>query len=117
MDDVKLRQCASGELCRVATESGPDICARAAGIAARINSLCRSDVYRINDLVRAADGWQHATVLQHASPSRLWRTLASVGQIRAELRNRSEEVHCSSMSLVGWPGAAFGTTRRMGNAD
>ena len=37
-EDVKLRQCKLGELCWLATVSRPDICARLARIASRINS-------------------------------------------------------------------------------
>ena len=51
-EDVKLCQCKLGELCWLATVSRPDICARLARIASRINALTGSDVYRINDLVK-----------------------------------------------------------------
>ena len=49
LEDTELRQCKLGELCWLATVSRPDICARLARIAYRINSLQGSDVYRIND--------------------------------------------------------------------
>ena len=51
-EDVELRQCKLGELCWLATVSRPDICARLARIASRINELTGSDVYRINDVVK-----------------------------------------------------------------
>ena len=66
------------------------------------------DSYRINELVRAAQEWQQATAPKYAPPPRLWKTPGSVGQIRADLRNRSEKVHCSSTSLVGRFDAAYG---------
>ena len=51
-DYAKLRHYKLGELRWVATISRPDICARWARIAPKINALCGSDVYRINELVR-----------------------------------------------------------------
>ena len=54
MKYVKLRECELGELCRVAAAPRPDICARLARIAPRINARSGSDVYRIKELVRAA---------------------------------------------------------------
>ena len=56
-EDVELRQCKLGELCWLATVSRPDICARLARIASRINELTGSDVYRINDLVKTVKTW------------------------------------------------------------
>ena len=56
-EDVKLRQCKLGELCWLATVSRPDICARLARIASRINALTGSDVYRINDSAKTVKTW------------------------------------------------------------
>ena len=67
LDEAKMRQCNLGEFCLVAAVLRPDICARVARIASRINSLFGSDVYRINGLVRAAKEQQRATVLKYAS--------------------------------------------------
>ena len=64
-EDVKLRQCKLGEPCWLATVSRPDICARLARIASRINSLQGAAVYRIRDLVKTAKKWQRATVLKY----------------------------------------------------
>ena len=47
-DEIKLRQCALGELRRVATVSRPATCARLARSAPRINDLRGSDSYRIH---------------------------------------------------------------------
>ena len=51
VEDKLLRQCKLGELCWLATVSRPDICARLARIASRVNVLRRGDIYRINDLI------------------------------------------------------------------
>ena len=56
--NVHMRQCNPGELCWLAAVSRPDICARLARIASRINSLRCSDVYCINDLIKTAKTWQ-----------------------------------------------------------
>ena len=65
--DSKLRACKLGELCWVGTASRPDICARLARSASRINSLQGSDVYRINDLFKTAKLRLEAAVLQYES--------------------------------------------------
>ena len=62
LEDMKLRQCELGELCRLATVSAPDICARLACIASRVNSRQGSDAYCINDLVKSVKVRQEATV-------------------------------------------------------
>ena len=64
IEDIKLRQCKLGELCLLATVSRPDIGARSAHIASRVNSLQGSDMYRINDLVKTAKVWQQAAILK-----------------------------------------------------
>ena len=94
-EDVKLRQCKLGELCWLATVSRPDICARLARIASRINELTGSDVYRINDLVKTVKTWQKATQLKYAS-SLKW------------------DDPSGAMTLAGWSDAAYGNTTRMG---
>ena len=68
IDYIKLRQCKSGELRSIATVSRPDICARLARIASRINAPCGSDAYRINVLARVVKGWQQATEPEHVRP-------------------------------------------------
>ena len=62
-EDVHLRQSMLGELRCLATVSRPDICARLACIASRINSLQGSEVYRINDLIKTVKTWHEATVV------------------------------------------------------
>ena len=51
-DEEKLLcQCKMGELCWLATDSRPDICARLAQLASKVNDLQGSDIYRINALI------------------------------------------------------------------
>ena len=92
---MKLCQCKLGELCWLATVSRPDICARLARIASRINALTGSDVYRINDLVKTVKTWQKATQLKYAS-SLQW------------------DDPSGAMALVGWSDAAYGNTTCVG---
>ena len=107
-DETKMRQCTSGELRRAATVSRPDICARLARVALRINSLCESDAHRINDLARLAKEWREATELKYASSSRPWRTRGGVGKAEDGLFNGGEKMHCRSTALLGWSDAAYG---------
>ena len=85
LDEAELRQCKLGELCSVAATSRPDICARLARIASKGNSLCGSDVYRINELVRVAEGRQKATVMKYASSSHPWKTPGGGGKAKNNL--------------------------------
>ena len=66
-DESKMCRRKSGELLWVATVSRPEIRARLGETVSRIGSLCRSDVYRINDLARAAKEWRETTALKYAS--------------------------------------------------
>ena len=69
-DEDKLRcQCKLGELCWLATVSRPDICARLAHIASRVNMLKGSDIYCTNDLIKTVKLRQPRTVLKYASSS------------------------------------------------
>ena len=85
---------------QVARVSRPDICVRMARIASRINSLSGSDVYRINELVRAAKEWQKATALKYATSPRPWKTIGGGGEAKDDLCNRGEKSHSGSMSFV-----------------
>ena len=85
--------------------------------APQMNSLCGSDVYRINELVRAVKEWRKATALKSASAFRLWKTLGACGKAKDDLCNRREKAHCGSMSFVGWSVAASGASRRKETAD
>ena len=92
MDYINLRQCNLGEVCWVASVSRPDICARLARIASWISALCGSDVYRINELVRAAEGWQQATALKYASSSLSWEAPGRGDKVHGVLRKRGGTV-------------------------
>ena len=107
MDHIKLRQCKLGEFRWVAAAPRPDIRARSARIASRINALRGSDVYRINELVRVAKEWQRATVLEYASASRPWETLGGGSKAKVDLCNRGEKVCRGPMPSVGWSDAAY----------
>ena len=78
-DETKMRQSKLGESRWVAAVL-PDICAWLASVASRINTLCGSDAYRTNELVRVAKDWRQATALKYALSSRPWRTLGVVGK-------------------------------------
>ena len=87
--DVKSRQCEPGELCFPAPVSRPDICARLDRISFRINSLRGSDVYRTNDLVKAAKLRQQAAALKYGSSSQLGE--ASRGNVGVKMRQSNEK--------------------------
>ena len=97
-----------GDLRRGAAVPRPNICARLARIDSRISALCGSDVYRINELVRAGEERQKATALQFASPPRPWKTLGGGGKAKDDLRNRGEIMHSGSMSSVRRSAASYG---------
>ena len=64
MDEIRMRRRKMGKLCWLATVSRQDIRACLAQLAAKVNSLQGSDVYRINDLIRTAEGWVSQTTLK-----------------------------------------------------
>ena len=97
-EDIKLRQRKLGELFGLAALFRPDICARPGRIAARFNSLRRSDVYRINDLARTAQEWQKAAVLKYATPSH--PGAQSRGDTDGRRRARGAKIHYGTMSVV-----------------
>ena len=103
-----MRQRKLGELCRVAAVYRPNICARLARIAPRTNSLCRSDVCRINELVRAVKNCRQSAVLKYTSSSHPWKTPGGGGNTEDQLRNRGEEAHCGSMPWVACLDATYG---------
>ena len=87
-DEIGSRQFELGELRRLATVARPDIGARLAKTASRINSLCGSDLYRIGELVRAGKEWGRAKSLKYASPSRPWKSLGFDGKAINDMRNK-----------------------------
>ena len=111
-EDVKLRLCKLSELCALATVSRPDICARLARIASRINALLGRDVYRINDLVATAKEAQKAASLKYVSASQLgWGNPAPRN---ANIRRRWEKLHGNFMTIAVGSDAAYGGQSRSG---
>ena len=92
IEDIKLRQCMLGEICWSAAVSRPDICARSARIASRVDSLQGSDVYRINDLTKPAKVWQKAAILRYFSSSHT--DTHARGDVQRKMRQRGEKIHC-----------------------
>ena len=111
-EDVKLRQCKLGEPCWLATVPRPDICARLARIAPRVNSLQGADVYRANDLVNTVKMWQPATVLKYFSSCK--QDQGSLAPRIWDERHRKETIRGNAMTLVGWSDAAHGDQSSMG---
>ena len=95
-----------GELCWLATVSRPDICARLANIASRVNVLQGCDIYRINDLIKTVKVWQPRTVLKYASSSK--PMFPPSGDALGRFRARGERLHKGTLTLVGWSDAAYG---------
>ena len=71
MEEVRMHPCKLGELCWLAMVSRPEICARLARLASRVNSLVGSDVYQINDLLESAKEWLQATAFEYLAGLRL----------------------------------------------
>ena len=88
LDGFELRQSKLGELCRVATVSRPDIRARLARIASRINPTCGGEVYRINEPIRSVRERRKAAALKYPSPSRPWGTHGGGDKAKDDLRNQ-----------------------------
>ena len=117
-EDVKLRQCKLGELCWLAAVSRPDICARLARIASRIDTGWLAlldigvDVYRINDLVTTVKKWQPATVLKYVSSGKLDQ--GALAQRHGDVRHRKERINGNAIALAGWSDAAYEDQSSMG---
>ena len=75
-----------GELRLLAAASRPDVCARLAQLAARVNPLPGSDIYGIRDLAKTARKWQEATILKCDSKSH--SNLSARGEVDGEMRTR-----------------------------
>ena len=112
--ETEMRQCKLGVTRWFAAASRPDICARLAKLASRINPLRGSGVYRINDLVRAAMGRQHGKMLEYASPSHLWGAPDFTGETTNDMRNRGKKIHCGATSSEEWSDAAYGDQSTVG---
>ena len=95
-----------GELCWLATVSRPDICARLAQLATKVNELQGSDIYRINALFKAVEIDQPRAVLKYASSS---SPLFPAGSDKkGRHRVNGGKAHGGTLPLVGWSDAAYG---------
>ena len=101
-----------GELCWLATVSRPDICARLAQLASKVNDLQGSDIYRINALINNVKIDQPRAVLKYASSS---LPLFPAGPDRkGRPRSNGERLHSGTLSLAGWSDAAYGNLSQNG---
>ena len=95
-----------GELCWLATVSRPDICARLAQLASKVNDLQGSDIYRFNALIKTVEIEQPRTVLKYASPS--FPLFPAGVDSKGRRRRKGERVRRGALSLVGRSDAAYG---------
>ena len=108
MEDVRIRQCKLGKLRWPATVPWPDVRARLARLAARVNSLPGRDMSRTNDLVKTL-ALRKTETPKYASSSH-----------RSELaRGDADEkmLTCGPTTLAGRSDAALGGQTAGGNAD
>lgn len=66
-EEVPTNQCKFGEARRLATVARPDICARPAQLAARVNPPQGSDIYQINDSIKTDEERRETTKPEYAS--------------------------------------------------
>ena len=100
-DEEKLLcQCKMGESRWPATVSRPDICARLAQLASKVNDLQGSDIYRLNALSKIVEIEQPRRVLRYArSPFPLF---TAGPDTRGRNRARGAKVRGGALSSVGW---------------
>ena len=103
-EEKLLRQCKMGELRWLATVSRPDICARLAQLASKVNDLQGCDIYRKNSLVKTAKIDQPRAVLKYASSP--FPLFPAGSEARGRHRVDGEKAHGGTLSLVGWSDAA-----------
>ena len=99
-----MRRRKLGNLCWLATVSSPDICARIAGLATRVNSLPESGIYRFSDLIEAVDKWPKAT---SAFPGDMVPRSSPAGREVRQIGARGGEAHYSTTTLPGGSDAAM----------
>ena len=104
--EVRICPCKLGGLCWSAAAPRPDICARLAQLAARLNSLKGSEVYRSNDLANTVKARQHAAIFRNA-PCPHYSEFAP-GAAGGRMRAGGEKVHTGALLFAGWPHAAYG---------
>ena len=99
-DEEKLLcQCKMGELCWLAAVSRPDICARLAQLASKVNDLQRSEIYRINAVAETVEIDLPRTVLKYAPSS--FPLFPAGPDTKGRRRTRGEEAHGGTLSLAG----------------
>ena len=76
----------------------PDICARLAQTAARVESLRATDLYRIGDLIKTVNERQEAPILHYASSSH--PSESAPGDADWEMWTRERKVHCGTMTFA-----------------
>ena len=103
--EIKERRRTSGAVRSLSTVARPDICARLAWLAVRVNSPRGSDIYRIGDSVKTVKEWQQAPVLKYASAPQ--PIAVSHADVDGRMRARGAEAHCGTAPLAGWPDAAY----------
>ena len=101
-----------GELCWLAGASRPDICARLAQLASKVNDLQGSDIYRINALIKNAKIDQPRTILKYASSS--FPLFPARSDRKGRPRSYGERLRTGTLSLAGWSDAAYGDLSRNG---
>ena len=111
-EDVRLCLCKHGELWLLGAVSTPDVCARLARIASRVNSSLGSDVYRINALVKTVTAWQPAAILKYLSSSHMSKHAR--GDADGKMRRRGEQIRGETATLVEWAHSACGEQSTMG---
>ena len=106
LEESRVRRRKLGELRQVATLSWPDIRSRLARLAAPVNSLRDSDMYRVDDLVRKVKAWPQDAVLKKTPISR--PITPARGAVDGRMRARGRKAHCGTMTLANWSDGASG---------
>ena len=87
-EDVPRCQCKLRELCRLATASRPDKCARTGELASKVNPTQGSDNRRLIDRIEIVQVWQPAAILEYASISDPDEPAPGDGHVRMRARGK-----------------------------
>ena len=109
-EEKLLRQCKMREIFWLATVSRPDVRARPAPLAPKVNVFQGDDVYPMNALIKTMQLAQPRAVLRRTSSS--FPLLPAGSDTRGRRRTRGGKMRGGALSLVGWPDASFGISRR-----
>ena len=91
---------------RLAAEERPEICARLAPVAARVNAIQGIDIDRIDDSIKTVEERRKATKLKRALSFHP-REFAH-GDADGKVRTREEKARCGTVTSAGWSDAAYG---------